>query len=417
MFVEFKDIAKQKISAARHQFMGRYPDVFTKMYNFTRANTARALGYYPYYPGIEESDATEVTMNGERKIMLGSNNYLGLTQHPEIIEAGTQALRKFGSGLTGSRLLNGNILLHDQLEAELAEFVGKEKALVFSTGYGVNLGVIATVVDMTDLIVSDELNHASIVDGSRFSRAQVVRYKHNDMDDLRRCLSKANPQQARFLVSDGVFSMEGDMVKLPEWIEAAKTFGARTMIDEAHALGVLGPHGEGVCGHFGCADQVDLVMGTFSKSLGGVGGFIAGESVVIDYLKHHTRTMIFTAALPPSNVAMVRKALEIIRREPERRRNVMDNAAYVNHELRSMGYNTGNSETPVIPVIIGKDMKTFFMWKDLLKNGVYTNPVVAPAVPKGRSLLRTSYMATHTREQLDYCLEQFRTIGKKHGAI
>ena len=417
MFLEFKDIAKQKLKAKKDQFFGDYPDVFNKMYNFTRAKTARALGYYPYFPKIEESDVTEVTIDGESKIMLGSNNYLGLTGHPEIIEAGVDAVRKYGSGLTGSRFLNGNIILHDQLEAKLAEFVGKESALVFSTGFGVNLGVIATTVGPSDLVFSDELNHASIVDGARFSRAKIVRFKHNNMEDLERRLSEADENKARFVVVDGVFSMEGDIIKLPELIEISKKYGARIMVDDAHSLGVLGPIGNGTAAHFGVTDDVDLIMGTFSMSLGGLGGFIAGEEPVVDYLKHHTRTMIFTAALPPANVAMVSKALDIIIREPERRDKVVENSKYIQKHLKDFGFDIGESATPVVPVIIGEEMKTFSVWKNLYEEGVYTNPVIPPAVPADRCLLRTSYMATHTREQLDFCLEKFEKVGKKQKVI
>jgi 8-amino-7-oxononanoate synthase len=417
MFIEFKDVAKQKIIARSKRYFGTFPDIFTKMYAFTRAKTARALGYYPYFPNIEASDATEVTIDGHRKIMLGSNNYLGLTNHPEVIEAGIQALRRYGAGLTGSRFLNGNLILHEELEARLADFVGKEKALVFSTGFGVNLGVIAATVEPNDLLFSDEYNHASIVDGSRFSRGKVVRFAHNDMGELERKLLNADPERARFVVSDGIFSMEGDIVDLPNLVRVARKYGARIMVDDAHALGVLGPNGEGTAAHFGLTKKVDLIMGTFSKSLAGVGGFIAGEDAIIDYLKHHARTMIFTAALPPANVATVAKALEIIRREPERRQQLLDNARYMREELRTMGFDIGNSVTPIVPIIIGDEMKTFFMWKDLMAAGVYTNPIIPNAVPRGRSLLRTSYMATHRRHQLDFCLEMFRKIGKKHKVI
>ncbi len=417
MFVEFKDIAKQKVHVFKQMYLGRYPDAFTKMYKFTRANTARALGYYPYFQRIEVSDGTEVTIDGETKIMLGSNNYLGLTHHPEVIEAGVEALRKYGSGLTGSRFLNGNILLHEKLEAELADFVGKENALVFSTGFNVNLGVISTTVGSSDLIFIDAFNHASIVDGAKFSRARITKFKHNNIADLEKKLANADPNKARFIIVDGIFSMEGDVAKLPEMIRVAKKYEARTMIDEAHSVGVMGPNGEGVVGHYNLSSKVDLIMGTFSKSLAGVGGFIAGEGPVIDYLKHHTRTMIFTAALPASNVATVRKALEIIRGEPERRAQLWDNTDYMMKNFQQIGYDTGESSTPIIPLVIGDEKKTFLIWKDLMKAGVYTNPVITPAVPRERSLLRTSYMATHTRDQLDFCLDKFLKIGKKYGII
>jgi 7-keto-8-aminopelargonate synthetase-like enzyme len=266
-------------------------------------------------------------------------------------------------------------------------------------------------------VFSDELNHASIVDGARFSRAKIVRFKHNDMEDLERRLSEADEKKARFVVVDGVFSMEGDIIKLPELIEISTKYGARIMVDDAHSLGVLGPKGNGTAAHFGLTDEVDLIMGTFSKSLAGVGGFIAGEEPVVDYLKHHTRTMIFTAALPPANVAMVSKALDIIIREPERRDKVVENSEYIQENLKDLGFDIGESATPVVPVIIGEEMKTFSVWKNLYEEGVYTNPVIPPAVPADRCLLRTSYMATHTRDQLDFCLEKFEKVGKKQKVI
>ena len=417
MFIEFKDVAKQKMTATRKRYLGRVPDVFTKMYQFTRAKTARALGYYPYFPNIEKSDATEVFIDGKKKIMLGSNNYLGLTTHPKVIEAGVKALKTYGSGLTGSRFLNGNITLHNELEVKLAKFVNMDSTLVFSSGFGVNLGVIAAVVGHKDYVFSDEYNHASIVDGIRFSGAIKRKFKHNDMKDLAYHLASADPNRARFIVIDGVFSMEGDIAKLKEITALAKKHHVRIMVDDAHSLGVLGPKGNGTAAHFGVTDDVDLIMGTFSKSLGSLGGFIAGEEAIIDYLKHHTRTMIFTASLPPSNVASVLAALEIIKKEPERRERLMENTEYMHGNLKAMGYNVGKSETPIIPIIIGKDIKTFYMWKDLLAAGVYTNPIVSPATPPGRSLLRTSYMATHTREQLDFCLAMFDKIGHQRRVL
>ncbi|MFC1785041.1 aminotransferase class I/II-fold pyridoxal phosphate-dependent enzyme [Candidatus Neomarinimicrobiota bacterium] len=405
------------MTATRKRYFGRVPDVFTKMYQFTRAKTARALGYYPYFPNIEKSDATEVFIDGKKKIMLGSNNYLGLTTHPKVIEAGVKALRTYGSGLTGSRFLNGNITLHNELEVKLAKFVNMDNALVFSSGFGVNLGVIAAVVGRNDYVFTDAYNHASIVDGIRFSGAIKRKFKHNDMKDLAYHLASADPNRARFIVTDGVFSMEGDIAKLKEIAALAKKHHVRVMVDDAHSLGVLGPKGNGTAAHFGVTDSVDLIMGTFSKSLGSLGGFIAGEEAIIDYLKHHTRTMIFTASLPPSNVASVLAALEIIKKEPERRERLMENTEYMHGNLKAMGYNVGESTTPIIPIIIGKDIKTFYMWKDLLAAGVYTNPIVSPATPIGRSLLRTSYMATHTREQLDFCLDMFDKIGHQRRVL
>ena len=413
MFVELKGVMKQKYKWTKKYFTDKYRDVFSKIYQFTRAKTAKAFGYYPYYLNIQETEGTNVLIGDKKAIMLGSNNYLGLTHHPAVIEAGVQALRKYGAGLTGSRLLNGNFYLHEQLEDKLAKFVGKEKALVFANGFSVNQGVISRITNEKDVIFSDAMNHASIVDGARFSRARVRVYKHNDMEDLNSQLNSTSKDHGRLIVSDGVFSMEGDIAKLPNMTAFARQYGARIMVDDAHSLGVLGPNGEGTAAHFNLTDKVDLIMGTFSKSLAGIGGFIAGEEPVIDYLKHHTRTMIFTAALPPSNTATVLKALEIIIREPERRQQLWENANYMKKELKLLGFDIGNSVTPVIPIIIGNDMKTFTVWRDLLDAGVYTNPVIPPAVPPDRSLLRTSYMATHTREQLDFCLSKFAKVGKK----
>ncbi|MBU4444090.1 aminotransferase class I/II-fold pyridoxal phosphate-dependent enzyme [bacterium] len=417
MFVELKGVVKQKYTWTKKYFTDKYKDVFNKTYKFTRAKTAKAFGYYPYYLDIRETEGTNVLIGNKKAIMLGSNNYLGLTHHPEVIEAGVRALKKYGSGLTGSRLLNGNIYLHNQLEERLASFVGKEKALVFSTGFAVNLGVISTITDEKDAIFSDEMNHASIVDGARFSKAPVLVFGHNDMNQLEDKLISTPKEYGRLIVSDGIFSMEGDIVKLPEMVKIARKYGARIMIDDAHSLGVLGPNGDGTAAHYNLTDKVDLIMGTFSKSLAGIGGFIAGEEPVIDYLKHHTRTIIFTAGLPPANTATVLKALEIIIREPERRAQLWNNANHMKKELSLLGFNIGNSSTPVIPVIIGDEMKTFSVWRDLLDAGVYTNPIISPAVPSDRSLLRTSYMATHTREQLDFCLEQFAKVGKKQRVI
>jgi 8-amino-7-oxononanoate synthase len=413
MLNQFIDIATQKLRAKRMEYFGKHPDVYTKIYDFTRSNLLKASGYYPYYPKIEKSNATEVTIDGRQKIMLGSNNYLGLTNHPKVIEAGVKALQEYGSGLTGSRLLNGNVLLHDQLEEQLADFVHMKSALVFSTGFGTNLGTISTICGPDDLIFSDEYNHASIVDGIRFSGARKCKYKHNDMQDLEEKLAFADPKYPRFIVTDGVFSMEGDIAGLDELTALSKKYPSRLMVDDAHSFGVLGPHGDGTAAHFDVTKDIDLIMGTFSKSLGCVGGFIAGEKTVIEYLKHNCRTMIFTAALPPSNVASVTAALGIIKAEPERRERVMENARFMRNGLKSLGFDIGESTTPIIPIVIGKDLKTFQVWKDLMDAGVYTNPIVSPAVPQGRALLRTSCMATHTRKQLEFCLDMFEKTGRK----
>ena len=413
MLNQFIDIATQKLRAKRMEYFGKHPDVYTRVYAYTRSNLVKALGYYPYYPKIEKSNATEVTINGKQKTMLGSNNYLGLTNHPKVIEAGVKALREYGSGLTGSRLLNGNVLLHDQLEDELADFVHMKNALVFSTGFGTNLGTISTICGPDDLVFSDEYNHASIVDGIRFSGARKCKYRHNDMQDLEEKLAFSDPKYPRFIVTDGVFSMEGDIAKLDELTALSKKYPSRLMVDDAHSFGVLGPHGDGTAALFGVTEDMDLIMGTFSKSLGCIGGFIAGETTVIEYLKHHCRTMIFTASLPPSNVASVMAALGIIKAEPERRERVMENAQFMRSGLKLLGFDIGESTTPIIPIVIGKDIKTFQVWKELMDAGVYTNPIISPAVPQGRALLRTSYMATHTRNQLEFCLDVFEKVGRK----
>ena len=417
MFIEFKDVAFQKMTATRKRYFGRVPDIFTKMYNFTRAKTAKALGYYPYFPNIEKSDATEVTIDGQKRVMLGSNNYLGLSTHPKVVEAGIQALKDYGSGLTGSRFLNGNVTLHMELERRLAKYVGMDRSLVFSSGFGVNLGIISAVAGQNDYVFSDEMNHASIVDGIRFAGSIKRKYRHNDMKDLEYHMASAELSRPRFIVTDGVFSMEGDIAKLDEITALANKYHARVMVDDAHSIGLLGPKGEGTAAHFDVTKDVDLIMGTFSKSFGSLGGFIAGEEAVIDYLQHHTRTMIFTAALPPTNVASTMAALELMEKEPDRRKAVMENSKYMRENLKSLGFEVGETETPIIPIIIGKDVKTFYMWKDLLAAGVYTNPIVSPATPPGRALLRTSYMATHSRDQLDFCLEQFEKIGKQRRVI
>lgn len=395
------------------KYFGKHPDVYTKIYDYTRSNLVKALGYYPYYPKIEKSNATEITIDGKQKVMLGSNNYLGLTNHPKVIEAGVKALQEYGSGLTGSRLLNGNTLLHDQLEEQLADFVHMKSALVFSTGFGANFGTISTICGPDDLIFSDEYNHASIVDGIRFSGARKCKYKHNDMQDLEEKLAFADPKYPQFIVTDGIFSMEGDIARLDELVALSKKYPSRLMVDDAHSLGILGPHGDGTAAHFNVTENLDLIMGTFSKSLGCIGGFISGEKMVIEYLKHHSRTMLFTASLPPSNVASVMAALGIIKAEPERRERVMEHARFIRDGLKSLGFDIGESVTPIIPIVIGKDLKTFQVWKDLMDAGVYTNPIVSPAVPQGRAMLRTSYMATHTRKQLEFCLDMFEKIGRK----
>jgi 8-amino-7-oxononanoate synthase len=393
-------------------------DLFDKCYKFTRADEVKAQGYYPYFKAIQSGAGSTVMIDGKKFIMIGSNNYLGLTQDPRVKQAAMDALEQFGSGCTGSRYLNGTLSLHEELEEKLANFVHKDAALVFSTGFQTNQGTISTIVGKDDIIFSDRTNHASIVDGCRLAFGKIVRYKHNDVEDLERQLeSHGNNSAGKLIVSDGVFSMEGDIVKLPKVIELAQKYHARVMIDDAHSCGVLGKSGRGTGEHFHMEKDIDLVMGTFSKSFASIGGFIAGEHKVINYIKHHARSFIFSASMPPSAVATVSKAVDILLAEPERLDQLWKNAHKMKKGYDEMGFNTGTSETPIIPIIIGDDLKTFYFWKLLFENGIFTNPVISPAVEPGRQLLRTSYMATHTDDELDQVLETFHQLGKQFGLI
>ncbi len=391
-------------------------DLFDKCRSFTRAKEIQKLGYYPYFIRIEESNDTEFFIDGQKKIMIGSNNYLGLTHHPKILEAADKAARKYGSGCTGSRFLNGTIDLHEILEEKLAEFTGKEAALVFSTGYQTNLGIIATLIQRNDAVFTDKLNHSSIVTACRLSFGDVIKYKHNDMKDLDKSLSDCD-KVGKMIVADGVFSMEGDIVDLPEIVKLAEKHNSKIMLDDAHSLGVLGKTGAGTAEHFDMTDKVDLIMGTFSKSFGAIGGFVAGEESVIHYLKHHARSLMFSASMPPSITATVIAALEIIKEEHERRENLWKVVKKMKEGYESLGFDTGISCTPVIPILIGEDLNTFVFWRKLFDEGVYSNPVVYPAVPEGTSRLRTSYIATHTDDQMDFVLDKFQKVGKELGII
>jgi len=397
-------------------------DVFQKCWDFKRAKEAIEHGIYPYFLPIEENYGPRVRMNGRDVIMIGSNNYLGLTQDPRVQEAAIKAIERYGTSCSGSRFLNGTLALHEELEHRLARFVRKEAALVFSTGYQTNLGSISTLIDKNDIVVTDKTNHASIFDGIFLAYGirlgvTVKRYRHNDMEDLERVLSNLNPEAPKLIVTDGVFSMEGDIVKLPRLVEIARKYNARLYLDDAHGIGVLGETGRGTMEHFGIFKEVDLVMCTFSKSFASLGGFVAGDEQVIHYIKHFARPLIFSAAIPPANIAAVLKALEIIETEPQIVRRLHDISNRMRREFQAMGFNTGESETPIIPIIIGDDMKTFQFWKALFDAGIYTNAVISPAVPPDRSLLRTSYMATHTDDDLDRVLETFKQIGKQIGII
>jgi 8-amino-7-oxononanoate synthase len=375
------------------------------------------MGFYPYFLPISENWSSEVEIEDRRVIMVGSNNYLGLTQDPRVKEAAIQATRHYGSGCTGSRFLNGTLDLHEELEHRLASFMRREAALTFSTGYQTNQGVITTLVGKNDVIYCDRENHASIFEGCRLSYGQVRKFMHNDMDDLERLLGLNDKGHGKLIVTDGVFSMSGELVGLPRMVELAKQHGAAVLVDDAHAIGVMGDNGRGTAEHFGLEDDVDLILGTFSKSFGGLGGFVVGDEDVIHYIKHHARSLIFSASITPGSCAAVLAALDIIEKEPERRERLWRNARKMKAGFETLGFDTLNSPTPVIPILAGDDMTTFRFWRALLDAGVYTNPVIPPAVPPERGLIRTSYMATHTEEQLDRVLEVFEKVGKSLGII
>lgn len=391
--------------------------LFDKCHGYTAAREAEAAGVYPYFQPIEASFDTEVIIRGERKIMVGSNNYLGLTHHPKVLEAAETALRRYGSGCTGSRFLNGTLDLHEQLEERLAAFLHKEAALVFSTGFQSNLGAIATLVGRGDHVYLDKLDHASIVDGARLSYGTVHRYGHGDLEALERQLAETPAEGGKLIVTDGIFSMEGTIVDLPRLLEVCGRYGAEVMVDDAHSLGVLGARGAGTAEHFGLEAETSLIMGTFSKSLASIGGVVAGDAPVIHYLKHQARSLIFSASMPPASVATVLAALELIETEPERRERLWHNTRRMQQGLRELGYDLGGSVTPIIPVVIGELYRTMGFWKALFDAGVYTNPVVPPAVPFSSCRLRVSMMATHTDDHVDAVLDAFARIGKEAGIL
>ncbi len=391
-------------------------DIFEKCFAYTTAKEAIKQGFYPYFIPLTENEGTVVEYKGHKLIMCGSNNYLGLTTHPKVKEAACKATEHFGTSCTGSRFLNGTLEFHEQLERELAEWVGKEAALVFSTGMQANLGAVSAIVGSKDIAVLDKDDHASIVDGARLSFGKIERYRHNDMNHLERVLKSLPEDSGKIIIMDGLFSMEGDLAPLPEIIPLAKKYGARLMVDDAHGMGVTGG-GHGTSHHFGVTKDVDLIMSTFSKSLASLGGFIAGDADVVHYIKHFARSLIFSASIPPGNAAAALASLQVMREEPERIERVNQIGERMRRGFKELGFNTGNSETPVIPILIGSDEKTFLTWKLLFEAGVFVNPVISPAVSPGRQLLRTSYMATHTDEQLDTVLEIFSRIGKQVGLI
>lgn len=400
-------------------------DIFEKCYDFVGGVNLRGkqyqiikqAGLYPYFVPIQDSADTEVIIHGEKKVMVGSNNYLGLTHDPRVLEAARSAAEKYGTGCTGSRFHNGTLDLHIALEEALAEFVRKEAALVFSTGFQVNIGVIDALVGRGDIAFIDALSHACVVDACQLSLGKKVTFGHNDLEDLSLKLEKADVTLGKLVVVEGIYSMEGDLADLPGIANLCRRYKCRLMVDDAHGIGVLGKTGAGAAEHFDAVDDVHLIMGTFSKSFGCIGGFIAGDAPVIDYVKNRARTFLFSTSMPPSTVATVHAALQIIKSEPEHRVQLWKNTRKMQQGLRGLGYNIGDSQTPIVPVIIGEDLDTFKFWKQLLNEGVFTNPAVSPAVPRGSARLRTSYMASHTDEQLEFVLEKFDLVGKRLGLI
>jgi 8-amino-7-oxononanoate synthase len=397
-------------------------DVFEKCFQFTTTENARKMGVYPYFRPLDKNDGPEAILDGRRVLMLGSNNYLGLTTHPKVREAAEKAIREYGTSMTGSRLVNGSMKMHRELEEKLAAFLNKEAALVFTAGYQVNLATLAALLsNKKSVAVIDRNDHASIYDGVRLGQAagaRMSRYKHNDPQSLERCLNDLAPDEGALVITDGVFSTEGEILRLPEMLPLLKKHGARLFIDDAHALGVIGPGGRGTAHHFGLADQVDLIGGTFSKSLASIGGWLVGDPKVLEYIKHFAPSFMFAASAAPPCVAAAMAALDVMQQEPWRIEKLNENADYMRRELRRLGFDVGKSETSIVPVYIREDLRTILLWKELLEeHGVYTNPFISPGVPPRQAMLRTSYMATHTREHLDRGLEAFEKAGKKFGVI
>ncbi len=402
---------------ARPPTRRRRDSLFEKCAKFTKADELRDLGLYPYFRLIETGQNTEVMVNGRKMLMLGSNSYLELTTHPKVKERAIEAIRQYGTGCAGSRFLNGTLPIHLELERRLASFLGKEAALVYPTGFQTNTGVISTLVHKGEYVLSDKLNHACIVDGCLLSFGRMVRYEHNDMADLEVQLADLPAEAGKLIVTDGVFSMEGDICRLPDIVRLARQYGAQVMVDDAHGIGVLGPGGAGTAAHFGLTEDTDLIMGTFSKSLAAIGGFIAASRSVVEYLKHHSRPFVFSASAAPASVAAVLGALDVMREEPERIARLWENARFMTRALRELGFDTGKSETPIIPIVVGELELCFQVWRWLHDEGVFINPVVPPAVPPGRAMIRLSVTAGHTREQLQWALDKLGEAGRKFGLL
>ncbi|HOU01826.1 MAG TPA: aminotransferase class I/II-fold pyridoxal phosphate-dependent enzyme [Bacteroidales bacterium] len=388
-----------------------------KLSKYDAPQKAMQAGIYPYFREIESDQDTVVKIKGKDVLMFGSNSYLGLTNHPKIKEAAKKAIDKYGTGCAGSRFLNGTLDIHIQLEERLADLVGKDAALCYSTGFQVNLGVVSVLTGRTDHVLLDELDHASIIEGSRLSFSKVLKFAHNDMDSLESKLKKCSSGTLKLIVADGIFSMEGDIIKLPEMVRLADKYGATIMIDDAHSIGVLGKNGSGTSSHFGLTDKVDLIMGTFSKSLASLGGFIAADKYTINYIKHNSRSLIFSASMTPASAASVLAAVDIMVSEPERISHLWEVSNYALKCFREAGFDTGKSETPIIPLFIRDDVKALMLTLNLLEDGVFVNPVVSPAVPKEDCLIRYSLMATHTKEQVDISVEKITKAAKALGIL
>lgn len=390
--------------------------LLAKCAGYTFAREIQRSGLYPYFKPISKAEDTVVVIEGRERVMMGSNNYLSLTHHPKVLEAARMALEAFGSGCTGSRFLNGTLALHEELESRLAEHFGKESVLVFSTGYQANLGLVQGLIGKGDVVLVDKLDHASIIDGAKLSYGETSRFNHGDLTHLEHKLQKFT-DRATMIIVDGVYSMEGDIADVPGLVDLAQRYGAVLAVDDAHSVGVLGPDGDGTAAHFGLVDEAEIVVGTFSKSLASIGGFVGASESVIHYLKHHSRPLMFTASLPPSNTAGVLAALDVMIAEPERREMLWKNTRRFQQGCRSLGFDIGPTDTPIVPVLIGTLEDTFTFWRALFDAGVFTNPVVPPAVPPDQCRLRASLMATHTDEQIDFALETIGTLGKKMGVI
>lgn len=392
-------------------------DIFEKCFSFTRAEEAQQLGLYPYFTPIQEVRGNKVVIDGKEMIMVGSNNYLGLLDHPKVIQAAKEAVDRYGVGTCGSRFLNGTLDIHVELETRLAKFMHAEAAVTFSTGFQTNQGIITTIVGRGDAVITDRFDHASIIDACRLSYGEVHTFQHNDIQDLERVLASLDENIDKLIVVDGVFSMEGDLIDLPGVVEMGKKYNCRILVDDAHGIGVMGINGRGTAEHFGLEKEIDLVMGTFSKSFASLGGFVSGDKKVISYIKHHARALIFSASITPASVASVLATLELIENEPERRERLWAITDKMRNGFQAMGYDTGPTESPVIPVLVGDDKQAFMLWKVLREQGIFTNPVIFPAVPHGQALIRTSYSATHSDEELNTVLDCFKRGGKMLGII